>query len=227
MRQLFNEGITNQYGKKKSTAADKASALGLTEANEEVAEFFENISSDESEDDDPYKKRNKGGPIYIHDAPVATEIFREKTIEDIIEEQRAKLAAQGLRGTPVTEETFTAWRTAKLARKQAEAEARLKAEQAKKKGGKGLCKHRTHRLQSSVAHLKSCICPFTFSLIAYFCCCCDFVIRRCAILIFTLILFFYRNNLGTIMINPSVGSLCLIDPSVICALLTRQFYVSY
>ena len=32
-------------------------------------------------------------------------------------------------------------RAEKLVKKQAEAEARLKAEQMKKKGGKGLCKH--------------------------------------------------------------------------------------
>lgn len=70
---------------------------------------------------------------------MATVVFREKTIEDIIEEQRAKLAAEGKKGTPVTAETFAVWRKGKLAQKQAEAEARLKAEQNKKKGGKGLC----------------------------------------------------------------------------------------
>ena len=44
-------------------------------------------------------------------------------------------------GTPVTAESFAKWTVAKAARKQAEAEARVKAEQAKKKGGKGLCKY--------------------------------------------------------------------------------------
>ena len=58
------------------------------------------------------------GVIYIPDEPVVTEVFREKTIEDIIEEQRAKLAAEGKVGTPVTAETFARWRAGKLAQKQ-------------------------------------------------------------------------------------------------------------
>jgi len=72
------------------------------------------------------------------DEPMAVEVFREKTIEDIIEEQRAKLAAEGKKGTPVTAETFAIWRAGKILRKQQEAEARVKLEQSKKKGGKGL-----------------------------------------------------------------------------------------
>lgn len=63
-----------------------------------------------------------------------------KTLEDIIEEQRAKLAAQGKVGTPVTAETFAIWRAGKLAKRQAEAEARMKELSKKKGGGKGLCK---------------------------------------------------------------------------------------
>lgn len=39
----------------------------------------------------------------------AVEVFKERTIEDIIEEQRAKLAAQGKVGTPVTEASFAVW----------------------------------------------------------------------------------------------------------------------
>jgi hypothetical protein len=46
-------------------------------------------------------------------------------------------------GTPVTAESFAKWSIAKIARKQLEAEARVKAEQAKKKGGKGLCEYRS------------------------------------------------------------------------------------
>jgi len=136
LRKLFNEGISNQYGKKKSTAQSKASALGLTEQSKEVAEFLEEISSSDSDSD---SDDDRNGPIIIEpDEPVATVIFREKTIEDIIEEQRAKLAAEGKKGTPVTAETFAVWRAAKLAKKQADAEARMKLEQTKKKGGKGL-----------------------------------------------------------------------------------------
>lgn len=136
LRILFNEGIANQFGKKKSVTAAKAGALGLTEQSKEIAAFMEGISSDDSDDESD----NDDGPIFIDDEPEATVIFREKTIEDIIEEQRAKLAAEGKKGTPVTAESFATWRTAKLAQKQAEAEARVKAELTKKKGGKGLCK---------------------------------------------------------------------------------------
>lgn len=70
----------------------------------------------------------------------AIEVFKVKTLEDIIEEQRAKLAAQGKVGTPVTAETFAIWRAGKLAKRQAEAEARMKELSKKKGGGKGLCK---------------------------------------------------------------------------------------
>ena len=68
------------------------------------------------------------------------EIFKVKTLEDIIEEQRAKLAAQGKVGTPVTAESFAIWRAGKLAKRQAEAESRMKELSKKKGGGKGLCK---------------------------------------------------------------------------------------
>lgn len=136
LRKLFNEGISNQFGKKKSEMQSKASALGLTQQSKEVAEFYEEMSTDDSDMDSEVD-----GPTFIEvDEPVATVVFREKTIEDIIEEQRAKLAAEGKKGTPVTAESFAAWRTAKLAKKQAEAEMRVKLEQSKKKGGKGLCK---------------------------------------------------------------------------------------
>lgn len=136
LRILFNEGIANQFGKKKSAAQSKASAMGLAEASKEIQEFYEAISSDSDDESDD----GNDGPIYIDiEEPVATVVFREKTIEDIIEEQRAKLAAEGKKGTPVTSESFAIWRKGKIAQKQAEAEARLKAEQNKKKGGKGLC----------------------------------------------------------------------------------------
>lgn len=102
-------------------------------------DFLDNLSSDSDVDSDE-DERNNSEEIFV-DEPVAVEIFREKTIEDIIEEQRAKLAAEGKKGTPVTAESFAKWRTEKLAKKQAEAEARVKAESLKKKGGKGLCKY--------------------------------------------------------------------------------------
>ena len=138
LRLLFNEGITNQFGKKKSQSQSAAAALGLTDVNRDVEQFLEGMSSDSSdnESDDGHRR----GPTFITiDEEAPTEVFREKTIEDIIEEQRAKLSAEGKVGTPVTEESFGKWRAAKLLQRQAEAEARVKAEQTKRKGGKGLC----------------------------------------------------------------------------------------
>lgn len=134
LRLLFNEGITGQFGKKKSAAQEKAKEMGLSETAKEVQELLDAMS-DEDEDDEVREKRQT---IYLEDEAPVVEVFREKTLEDIIEEQRAKLAAQGKVGTPVTEESFRSWRALKLAQRQAEAEARYKAEQAKKKGAKGL-----------------------------------------------------------------------------------------
>mmetsp|Transcript_17194 Transcript_17194/g.37563 ORF Transcript_17194/g.37563 Transcript_17194/m.37563 type:complete len:380 (+) Transcript_17194:243-1382(+) len=138
LRLLLNAGISGQFGKKKSALAAQAASLGVGEASDEVAQLLEDMSSDE--DDDEYAMGGGGGgTAYVEvDEPVAVQVFREKTIEDIIEEQRERLAALGLKGTPITEETFTKWRAAKLARRQYEAEVRLKQEQSKKKGGKGL-----------------------------------------------------------------------------------------
>lgn len=92
LRILFNEGIANQFGKKKSKAQEAAEKLGIGESNKDVAKFVEDLSSDDDsdEEDDP-----NGGVIYVPDEPAVVEVFREKTIEDIIEEQRAKLAAEG------------------------------------------------------------------------------------------------------------------------------------
>ena len=140
MRQLFNEAIGNQFGVKKSKAQSNAAMLGLNTAKKEVTDFLDALSSDSSDEDDDDEDLDVGPDDSHVEEPTSVEIFREKTIEDIIEEQRAKLAAEGKKGTPVTAESFAKWRAEKLARKQAEAEARVKAEQMKKKGGKGLCK---------------------------------------------------------------------------------------
>ena len=115
LRILFNEGITGQFGKKKSAQQDLAKQMGIAEAKQEVQELLEAFSDEEEEDE----VREKRQMIYIEDdvAP-AVEVFREKTIEDIIEEQRAKLAAEGKKGTPVTEESFRSWRALKLAQRQ-------------------------------------------------------------------------------------------------------------
>lgn len=143
MRLLFQEAIGNQYGVKKSKAQANAAALGLNSARKEVTEFLDTLESDDSDEDSTDDEYDHNPTIIIDDEETATggvEVFREKTIEDIIEEQRAKLQAEGKKGTPVTEESFMKWRQDKLAKKKAEMEARVKAEQSKKKGGKGLCK---------------------------------------------------------------------------------------
>lgn len=141
LRALLNEGISNQFGKNKKESAFIATKLGISTANEQVIKLLEEFSDDSDDSDDEYKKkRNKQETYILDDEPISVEVFREKTIEDIIEEQRAKLAIEGKKGTPVTEESFAKWRAEKLKKKQEEAETRVKVEQAKKKGGKGLCK---------------------------------------------------------------------------------------
>lgn len=108
LRILFNEGIANQFGKKKSTAAEKAASLGITQQNEEIAKLLEEFSSD-SDDDNP-RDNEKRPTLYLSDDDEPVEVYREKTIEDLIEEQRAKLHSEGKQGTPVTEESFRKWR---------------------------------------------------------------------------------------------------------------------
>lgn len=58
----------------------------------------------------------------------------ELTMEEKIEEERAKLPSEGL--TPVTLESFMAWKQRKAERKQKELEEKLKAEEAKVSGKK-------------------------------------------------------------------------------------------
>lgn len=133
LRLLFNEGITGQHGKSKAKAKDSALELGLLEASNEVNDYLDALSSDSDSDTEVKEKRKT---LYIDDEPQQVEVFREKTIEDIIDEQRTKLAAEGKTGTPVTAASFATWRAAKLAKKQAEAEERMKLAETKKKGGK-------------------------------------------------------------------------------------------
>lgn len=140
LRTLFNEGLTGQFGKKKSKSSAEAKAIGVAEPNKDLVEFLDNLSSDSDSDEEIQESSQY---VVTQDDPVETaiEVYKEKTLEDIIEEQRAKLLAEGKKGTPVTAESFAKWRAMKLERKQAEAEARVKAEQSKKKGGRGLCKY--------------------------------------------------------------------------------------
>lgn len=65
-----------------------------------------------------------------------------RTIEDEVELQRQKklndLKAKGIKGTPVTEETFKAWKERKRKVKEDAARKLVEIEMKKKKGGKGL-----------------------------------------------------------------------------------------
>jgi hypothetical protein len=133
----LNEGVANQFGKKKDKAKAEAQAMGLTEAIIDLDILSDDDSEDEAEAAGAEVEETHHVADFVEEE--AIEVFKEKTLEDIIEEQRAKLAAQGKVGTPVTAETFAIWRAGILAKRQAAAEARMK-ELAKKKGGaKALC----------------------------------------------------------------------------------------
>ena len=139
MNALLNEGITQHYGKNKKKQAEKAATLIDASSSEELRKELEEkglISDGDDSDESDYEGST---PTYtLREERVEVEIFREKTAEDYIEEQRAKFLAEGKVGTPVTEATFLVWRTAKLKKRQEEAEARALAELSKKKGSKGL-----------------------------------------------------------------------------------------
>lgn len=62
----------------------------------------------------------------------------DKTLEDVIEEQRAKLHEQGKKGTPVNEETLAKWKADRKAKKLLEERRKVEAEMRKKSKGKGL-----------------------------------------------------------------------------------------
>lgn len=86
------------------------------------------------------KYRHALPPGYVFKSKKDRELEKGKkveeiSIEEIIEQQRAKLGPTG--GTPVTAESLAKWKAAKVARKQLEEEKRRK-EEAKKSGGRGL-----------------------------------------------------------------------------------------
>ena len=53
------------------------------------------MANSEEEDDDYYRRNDKETVRDTYGDAVNVEVFREKTIEDMIDEQRAKLAAEG------------------------------------------------------------------------------------------------------------------------------------
>ncbi|KAF0683420.1 Aste57867_24544 [Aphanomyces stellatus] len=84
------------------------------------------------------KYRHALPPGYVFQTKAERDAAKSKkvddvSIEEIIEQQRAKLGAGG--GTPVTEESFAKWKLEKVARKAAEEEKKRK-EDAKKAGGR-------------------------------------------------------------------------------------------
>ena len=130
--------------KVKESKEEIAARLGMDveDLTDEVVAMLQemDLSDDESSDDESEVEDTE---IVVEmddegDSMGGDMVFYERTIEDIIEEQRAALTAAGIKGTPVTAATFAVWKETKKRRRQLELEARVKAEQAKKKGGKGL-----------------------------------------------------------------------------------------
>jgi DRG Family Regulatory Proteins, Tma46 len=92
--------------------------MGLTEVAKEVQDLMEGFSDEDDDDEDENGNKEKRSTIYLDDDAPVVEVYREKTIEDMIEEQRAKLSSEGKVGTPVTEQSFRTWRSLKLAQRQ-------------------------------------------------------------------------------------------------------------
>ena len=140
LRQLLGEGLMGQHGKKVVDMKNTAAELGLTEVSEEVQKLLDEFSSDSEDSENERKEKRK--TIYLDSedevADGGEQVFREKTLEDLIEDQRKALQESGVPGTPITEKSFAEWKARKEERKRKEAEERVKAEQTKKKGGKGL-----------------------------------------------------------------------------------------
>jgi len=141
---MLNEGVAGTEPKKKESKESVAARLGLDpdDIDEDVAAMVQELElSDEEDSSDEDEAEPDDTEILVeYDDPLLNgdEMFYEKTIEDIIEEQRAALQAAGIKGTPVNAVTFNEWKERKKRRRQLEMEARVKAEQMKKKGGKGL-----------------------------------------------------------------------------------------
>lgn len=132
---LFNEALM--------AVSKKGSKFGNTKAGKVEAKGRD--ANDENE--------KKGGTsramkmMFQMDAKEMEDKLKEDpnyvpTLEDEVEAQRQKklreLKASGVKGTPVTEETFKAWQEKKRKRKAAETKKLVEKEMKKKKGGKGL-----------------------------------------------------------------------------------------
>ena len=102
LRQLLNEGLENQHGKSKAAAKADAVALGVDSSNKMEAPDSDSDSDSDFEYDMEYINRSHGRTEVEMDPAQAqsegVEVYHEVTIEDIIEAQRAKLAAEGKQG---------------------------------------------------------------------------------------------------------------------------------
>lgn len=95
LRNLLNEGLENQHGKSKATKQAEAAALGVDDSKKVSLS-----DSDSDSDDDEYFSKHNRTEVHIPDQPESggIEVYHEVTLEDIIEAQRAKLAAEGKQG---------------------------------------------------------------------------------------------------------------------------------
>ena len=109
MRMLLSEGIAGQHGKSKAKVASELETLGISTMDEELQKQLQEMELSDSDDEDADGYALEAPPIILEEEEggggEGVEIFRVKTIEDLIEEQRAKLAAEGKVGTPVNDET--------------------------------------------------------------------------------------------------------------------------
>jgi hypothetical protein len=144
-RTLLSDGIPPGKMEKKKLDKDAiAASLGLESIDDDLAQQLEEmgvLDTDSDSDDEEEEEEETELVVELEEElneAVGDEVFYERTIEDIIEEQRAALSAMGVKGTPVTEVSFQQWKRNKEIQKKRELEARVKAEQTKKKGGKGL-----------------------------------------------------------------------------------------
>ena len=128
LKALFSEALTINVKKsdlKKKKAAEggaAASAAGGAKASDHYDDAWAEAE---------LAKAGLEGPTSGADPSMLT-------LEQRIEQQRDEMRKNGQKGTPVTAETFEAWKRRKAEKALAAREALVKAESLKKKGGKGL-----------------------------------------------------------------------------------------
>ena len=91
MRLLFAEGIEGQFGKSKKEQAMKAENLGIAKGEDGIDELIrERFGDSDTDSDSSYDEYYEPGDYAQTTDVTAQEVFKEKTAEDFIEEQRAK-----------------------------------------------------------------------------------------------------------------------------------------